>query len=176
MRRSGVVLATAAIATGVAAYAVWSGAEAQEAQVARGKYLVQLAGCTDCHTPGYFLGKPDMARYLGGADVGFELPDLGIFVGPNLTPDNGTGLGSWTSDEIMTAIQTGVRPDGRNLSPIMPWRAYAGLTKSDAAAIVAFLRSLPPVTNKVPGPLGLNENATVFRMKILPPDQATQRN
>jgi hypothetical protein len=58
----------------------------------------------------------------------------------------------------------------------MPWRAYAGLTKSDAAAIVAFLRSLPPVTNKVPGPLGLNEKASVFRMKILPPDQATQRN
>lgn len=117
-----------------------------------------------------------MARFLGGSDVGFEVPDLGIFVGPNLTPDKDTGLGSWTPDEIVTTIQTGVRPDGRMLVPVMPWRAYAGLTKSDAAAIVDYLRSLPPVTNKVPGPLGLTEKATVFRMKILPPDQARQLN
>jgi mono/diheme cytochrome c family protein len=176
MRQSGVVLAAVAIATGAAAYAVWNGVAAEGAQVARGKYLVQLAGCTDCHTPGHFLGRPDMARFLGGSNVGFEIPDLGIFVGPNLTPDKDTGLGSWTSDEIVTAIQTGVRPDGRMLVPVMPWRAYAGLTKSDAAAIVDYLRSLPPVTNKVPGPLGLNEKATVFRMKILPPDQARQLN
>jgi hypothetical protein len=117
-----------------------------------------------------------MARFLGGSNVGFEIPDLGIFVGPNLTPDKDTGLGSWTSDEIVTAIQSGVRPDGRMLVPGMPWRAYAGLTKSDAAAIVDYLRSLPPVTNKAPGPLGLNEKATVFRMKILPPEQARQLN
>jgi mono/diheme cytochrome c family protein len=176
MRRSGLVLAAAAIATGAAAYAVWNGVAAEGAQVARGKYLVQLAGCTDCHTPGHFLGRPDMARFLGGSDVGFEVPDLGIFVGPNLTPDQDTGLGSWTPDEIVTTIQTGVRPDGRMLVPVMPWRAYAGLTKSDAAAIVDYLRSLLPVTNKVPGPLGLTEKATVFRMKILPPDQAHQLN
>jgi len=176
MRRSGAVLAAAAIAAGAAAYAVLSGVEAQEAQVARGKYLVQLAGCTDCHTPGHLLGKPDMARFLGGSDVGFEVPGLGIFVGPNLTPDNTTGLGSWTADEMVTAIQTGVRPDGRMLAPVMPWRAYAGLRTSDAAAIVEYLRSLPPVSNKVPGPLGLDEKATVFRMKILPPDQAAQQN
>ena len=176
MRRSGVVLAAVSIATGAAAYAIWSGVKAEGAQLARGKYLVQLAGCTDCHTPGHLLGKPDTARFLGGSDVGFEMPGLGIFVGPNLTPDNGTGLGRWTSDEIVTAIQTGVRPDGRILAPMMPWRAYAGLTKSDAAAIVEYLRSLPPVTNKVPGPLGLDEKAAVFRMKILPPDQAGQHN
>jgi len=176
MRRSGVVLAGVAIAIAAAAYAVWSGVEAEEAQIARGKYLVQLAGCTDCHTPGHLLGKPDMARFLGGSDVGFEMPGLGIFVGPNLTPDIGTGLGSWTADEIVTAIQTGVRPDGRILASVMPWRAYTGLTKSDSAAIVEYLRSLPPVTNKVLGPLGLDEKATVFRMKILPPDQTGQHN
>ena len=178
MRRSGVVLAAAATATAAAAaaYAVWSGVGAQEAQVARGKYLVQLAGCTDCHTPGYRLGKPDMARFLGGSDVGFEMAGVGIFVPPNLTPDNSTGLGRWTSDEIVTAIQTGVRPDGRILAPMMPWRAYAGLTKSDAAAMVEYLRSLPPVINKVPGPLGLNEKASVSRMRMVPPDQGPQQN
>lgn len=146
---------------------------AEDAQVARGKYLVTVAGCNDCHTPGYFFGKPDMARFLGGSEVGFEIPGHGVFVGPNLTPDKETGLGSWTDQQIATALTTGVRPDGRELAPIMPWRAFANLTKSDAAAIVAFLRSLPPVKNKVAGPFGPNQRATTFVMKIVPLEGAT---
>jgi mono/diheme cytochrome c family protein len=70
-------------------------APAQDA-VARGKYLTTFGGCHDCHTPGYFFGKPDMARFLGGSDVGFEIPGLGTLHGPNLTPDEATGLGSWS--------------------------------------------------------------------------------
>src|ERR1700750_3425981 len=53
-------------------------------QVARGRYLANLGGCNDCHTPGYFFGKPDMARFLGGSEVGFEIPGLGVFHGPTL--------------------------------------------------------------------------------------------
>src|SRR5579862_3059482 len=116
---------------------------AEEAQVNRGKYLVGLAGCNDCHTPGYFFGKPDMPRFLGGSEVGFEIPGLGVFHGPNLTPDKETGLGNWTGEQIVTALQTGKRPDGRELAPIMPWRAFAGLSKPDVQAIVAFLQSVP---------------------------------
>jgi len=78
----------AAVAALCASVTVASAAD--PATVARGKYLVTIASCHDCHTPGYFLGKPDMARYLGGSDVGFELPGLGVFVGPNLTPDKAT--------------------------------------------------------------------------------------
>ena len=81
--------------------------------VERGKYLVSISGCFDCHTPGYFFGKPDMTRYLGGSDVGFKVGDLGIFVGPNLTPDKETGLGGWTDAQIEKALTTGERPDGR---------------------------------------------------------------
>jgi mono/diheme cytochrome c family protein len=142
---------------------------ADDAAVARGKYLVNIAGCNDCHTPGYFLGKPDMARFLGGSEVGFEIPGLGTFHGPNLTPDKATGLGGWTDPQIVAALQTGVRPDGRMLAPIMPWHAFAGLTKDDVSAIVAFLRSIPPVSNKVPGPFGSAETPTGFVMKIVPP-------
>lgn len=69
----------------------------------------------------------------------------------------------------MAAIQTGTRPDGRVLASIMPWRAYASLTKSDAQAIVVYLRSLPRVKNKVPGPFGPTETPTSFVMKIVPP-------
>jgi len=144
--------------------------QAQEGQLARGKYLVGLGGCNDCHTPGYFFGKPDMARFLGGSEVGFEIPELGVFYGPNLTPDAATGLGTWSTDDIVAAITTGHRPDGRILAPVMPWRAFASLTRDDVQAIAAFLKSLPPVANKVPGPFGPSEKPTSFVMKIVPPD------
>jgi mono/diheme cytochrome c family protein len=152
----------------LAAFAMIAMAHASERQMARGKYLVTLGGCEDCHTPGHFFGKPDMSRDLGGSDVGFEIPGLGVFVGPNLTPDKKTGLGKWTAKQIVTALTTGKTPDGRVLAPIMPWRSFAHLTKSDAYAIAAYLKSLPPVNHKVPGPFGPNEAPTVFVMKIVP--------
>ena len=144
-------------------------ASAASRQVERGKYLVKLGGCMDCHTPGYFLGKPDMARYLGGSEVGFDMPGLGTFYGPNLTPDKETGLGNWTTQQIVTALTTGVRPDKRALAPIMPWQALSKLTKSDVNAIAAYLKSVPPVKNKAPGPFGPNQTPTSFVMKIVPP-------
>ncbi len=142
---------------------------AQETELARGKYLVGISGCNDCHTPGYFLGKPDMVRFLGGSEVGFEIPGLGIFHGPNLTSDPETGLGTWSKDDVVTAITTGRRPDGRILAPAMPWHAFATLTAEDAQAIAAFVKSLPPVTNKVPGPFGPSEKPTSFVLRVVPP-------
>lgn len=134
----------------------------------RGQYLVTIMGCTDCHTPGHFLGQPDMTRFLGGSDVGFEIPGLGIFHGPNLTPDP-TGLGTWTEDQIVTAIRTGTRPDGSQLAPAMPWMGYAALTDEDAQAIAAYLKTLPPVANDVPGPFGPGEPSGGFVMKVTAP-------
>jgi mono/diheme cytochrome c family protein len=154
--------------------AIWSFVvdvgRAEDAQLARGKYLVTLGGCTDCHTPGHFFGDPDMTRFLGGSDVGFAIPGFGTFVGRNLTPDKETGLGSWTRDQIATAFTTGARPDGRMLAPVMPWAAYSQLTKADALAIAAYLQSLPPVRREVPGPFGPNEKVSVFVMDVLPAD------
>lgn len=145
-------------------------AGAADKQIERGKYLVTFGGCTDCHTPGSFLGMPDMAQFLGGSDVGFAIPGLGVFVGRNLTPDKETGLGSWSRAQIITAITTGKRPDGRQLAPIMPWMAFSKLTKADATAIAAYLQSLPPVKRAVPGPFGPTEKATVLVFDVLPPD------
>lgn len=138
-------------------------------QIERGRYLVNLAGCNDCHTPGYFLGKPDLSHGLAGSDVGFEVAGMGVFVGSNLTPDHETGLGDWTRDDIVTAIKTGVRPDGRILAPIMPWRAFAGLTESDAGAIADYLISLPPISRKVPGPFGPDEKTDIVVMRLTAP-------
>ncbi len=142
-------------------------AQAQDAD--RGKYLVAIMGCSDCHTPGHFLGQPDMARFLGGSDVGFEIPGLGTFYGANLTTDPETGIGQWTEAEIVTALRTGVRPDGRQLAPAMPWMGYAALTDADARAIAAFLKSLPPIRNDAPGPFGPGEPTGAFVMKVTAP-------
>jgi mono/diheme cytochrome c family protein len=158
MRRGGVQLLLAAWLASVATGA----ASADDGQIQRGKYLVSISGCSDCHTPGGMLGQPDMARYLGGSDVGFAIPGVGIYLGPNLTPDKDTGLGAWSNDQIIAALRTGKRPDGRMLSELMPFPSFAHLTDEDAQAIAAFLKSLPPVKNKVPGPFGPNDKATTF--------------
>ena len=141
---------------------------AQAKDTDRGQYLVTIMGCTDCHTPGHLLGQPDMARFLGGSDVGFEIPGLGTFLGPNLTPDP-TGLADWSADQIATAIRTGVRPDGSQLAPAMPWMGYAALTDEDALAIATYLKSLPPVAHEVPGPFGPGEPSGGFVMKVVAP-------
>ncbi|HTW53912.1 MAG TPA: c-type cytochrome [Stellaceae bacterium] len=157
------------VVTVLAAVLLLGVAQAQE-PVERGKYIATIGGCLDCHTPGYFFGNPDMTRYLGGSDVGFKVGELGIFVGPNLTPDKETGLGNWSDAQIEKALTTGERPDGRILAPIMPWRALAHLTKPDLAALVAYLRSLPPISHKVPGPFGPNEKPPVFVMQLTAPE------
>jgi mono/diheme cytochrome c family protein len=174
MRRIVLSLIALTITVGDSTFA--PGDDAGAVEIKRGSYLVRLAGCNDCHTPGYLVGKPDMSRFLGGSDVGFEVPGLGIFVGSNLTPDRDTGLGRWTKEEIATALQKGMRPDGRGLAPTMPWRAYAHLTKPDVDAIVDFLKSLPPIHNKVAGPFGPGEKPTVLRMVVLPPSVSTSPN
>jgi mono/diheme cytochrome c family protein len=155
-----------AIAATLAA-GVWAG---PEETLKRGAYLVTVGGCTDCHTPGHFLGAPDMKRFLGGSDVGFAVPGRGVFAGPNLTPDKETGLGSWTTQQIVTAFTTGKRPDGRMLVPVMPYPAFAQLSPDDAQAIAAYLQSLPPVRNKVGGPFGPTDEVTSFVMNVLPAD------
>lgn len=145
-------------------------AKADEA-VERGKYLVALMGCNDCHTPGYFFGKPDMAHMLSGSEVAFEVPGLGAFAGPNLTPDKETGLGDWSEDQIVAALQTGERPDGRELAPPMPWRAFAQMSEEDARAIARYLKTLPAVSNKVAGPFAPGQTSSTFLFRVMAPGE-----
>jgi mono/diheme cytochrome c family protein len=165
-----IALAAAAVATVAAAATLLPKARA-ESPVERGKYLVVVASCNDCHTPGFFLGNPDKAKYLGGSDVGFEIPGLGVFPGRNITPDKETGIGNWTTDQIVTALMTGKRPDGRMLAPIMPYPSFVNLTKEDATAIAAYLQSVPPVKNVVAGPFQPGEKVSIFTFRVLPPGE-----
>ena len=162
---------TAALLSG-AAIALTACGKGGEDKIARGKYLATIAVCGDCHSPGALMGKPDEARYLGSSEVSFFLPELGYFHPPNLTSDEETGLGKWTEEEIVTALRTGKRPDGRVLAPIMPWMSLAKLTDEDAYALAAFLKSLPPISNKVPDPLGATETAKAPYMTVVMPQPA----
>jgi len=157
------------LALGAALVFCLTKAEAQDPRIERGKYLVTVISCSDCHTNGALIGKPDMAHFLAGSEIGFAIPGLGYFYGPNLTPDRETGLGSWTTVQIVTAITQGVRPDGRILAPTMPWHSYAHLTPTDAEAMALYLQSLPPVKHKVPGPFGEAEKPTAPYMTVVMP-------
>ena len=128
-------------------------------KVQRGAYLAAIMDCTGCHTPGVFFGKPDMARPLAGSEVGFQIPGLGIFYPPNLTPERETGIGTWSEADIIKAVRTGVRPDGRQLAPVMPYMSYSKLTDADASALVTYLKSLKPIKNATPALVGPSEKA-----------------
>lgn len=130
------------------------------ALVARGEYLVEhVIACGECHTPRDTQGRPDETRKLAGAPLFADLvpgvDSLGAIPVPNLTP-HATGLLAWTDEEIRAAILDGRDEDGDALFPIMPYWVFHNLTRDDADAIVAYLRSIPPVDNPLPGrqPLG----------------------
>ena len=133
-----------------------SGAATSADPVERGRYLVTIMDCSGCHNTGSFGPRPEEG-YLAGGEVGFELPGMGVFYPPNLTPHPENGIGAWSEADIVRAIRTGARPDGRKLAPIMPYNNYSKLTDSDAAAIAAYLKSLPPSPHKSPAP---NQPAT----------------
>ena len=140
-----------------------------ETPIERGLYLATIGGCGDCHTPGGMLGAPDPKRRFGGSDVGFGDPASGVWVGGNLTPDKETGLGGWTTEQIVAALTTGMTPHGRQLSEIMPWPALSHLTPEDSHALVAYLQSLPPVHNAVPGPFKAGEAPSVPYVSVVLP-------
>jgi len=139
------------------------------APASRGEYLVRIMDCAGCHTPGALTGKPDFTRNLAGSTVGFRLPGAGVFYPPNLTPDPDTGLGRWSEAQIARAVRHGERPDGRRLMPVMPWPSYSALTDADAAALAAYLKSLPPIRNAVPRPVADGQPAPAPYLDVRTP-------
>ena len=104
-------------------------------QIERGQYLARAGNCISCHT--VQGGTP----YAGGR--GIATP-FGTVYASNLTPDSETGLGAWSSDHFWRALHHGRSKDGRLLYPAFPYTEYTHVTRADADAIFAFLRSLPP--------------------------------
>ena len=144
-------------------------AVADDDLLARGQYLVTIMDCTGCHTGGSLIGQPDPQRFLSGSEIGFGGP-FGVVFPPNLTSDKETGLGNWTDEQILAAIKEGRRPDGRVLVPVMPWPSYAMLTDDDAQALVAYLRSLKPVSFRTPAPVAPGDKSTAPFLTVAQPE------
>jgi mono/diheme cytochrome c family protein len=104
--------------------------------VQRGEYLARAADCLVCHT------APDGEGFAGG--LAFPLP-FGTLYSTNITPDKATGIGDYTDADFLNAVQRGIRRDGANLYPAMPFTSYTYMTDADALAIKAYLFSLAPV-------------------------------
>jgi mono/diheme cytochrome c family protein len=133
---------------GIALSACAIGAAVAETLVERGAYLVTTIGsCGNCHSPRDAPGHVAAGKELSGGNEFDE--DIGHVVGPNITPDRETGIGGWTDAEIITALRDGKRPDGTIIGPPMPIIVYRNLSDKDAAAIAAYLLSLPPINHAV---------------------------
>ncbi len=112
--------------------------------VATGAYLAGPIGhCIECHSPLEPRGR-DFSHIGAGGQL-FSGP-WGHSVAANITSDKGSGLGSWTDDEIERAIRTGVSRDGHALKPPMGYAYYARISPGDMAALIAYLRTIPPPT------------------------------
>src|SRR5262245_39448514 len=115
-----------------------SAAQSRE-QIARGKYIFGAAAGCGCHT------EPDKAgTALNAGGRKYEGP-FGTVYSSNITPDPETGIGKWTDDQIITATRSGRRPNGERLIPVHPYPTFNGMAEEDLRALVAYLRSVPPV-------------------------------
>jgi mono/diheme cytochrome c family protein len=132
------------------------------AAIARGRYLAHaVCECFECHSPLYDDDRVlPIESTLGAGDI---LDKRTRLVAPNITPDPETGAGRWTDDQLVRAIRQGISHDGRRLAVAMPYPTLSILTDEDVHAIVAYLRSLPPVRHVLPKWIPL-------RVAELPPD------
>src|SRR5262249_38691853 len=104
--------------------------------VKRGEYLARAADCMVCHT------APDGAEYAGG--LAFPLP-FGTLYSTNITSDKDTGIGNYSDQDFLNAVQRGIRKDGARLYPAMSYTSYTFMTDADVLAVKAYLFSLPVV-------------------------------
>ena len=150
--------------------------------IARGKYLVTFGGCNDCHTPKIFNDKGmmslDTTRLLSGCPSDTKLVDFdpkivapgklvvanddatawagpwGMSYSANLTPDKATGIGELSEEMFIKTLREGkFMGVGRPLLPPMPWDGIGQASDEDLSAIYHYLKSLPPISNKVPDPV-----------------------
>lgn len=122
----------------VAALLVAGSAAAQETMVQRGEYLVHAGGCISCHT----TEDDEDGPLAGGRALESR---FGTFYTPNITPDPGTGIGSWSEQDFLAAFWDGLSPSGEHYFPAFPYTSYTGMTREDVLAIRAYLLSLDPV-------------------------------
>ena len=121
---------------------------------AYGKYLVTSANCVECHS------KVDKGKLIAGSEFGggrlFMFPNNTVTTSMNISPDKQTGIGNWSEEVFIQRFKqyadTAYHPhpvSANSFNTPMPWLMYRGMTKKDLASIYAYLRTVPPINNKV---------------------------
>jgi mono/diheme cytochrome c family protein len=131
----GATLAACLLVAGAAPVSA-QGTPTSAAEVARGKYIFGATGGCGCHTVPKGPVNAGGRRYDG---------PFGTVFSANITPDRQTGIGTWTDEQIITAIRLGRRPNSERLLPVHPFTVFNGMAEEDLKAVVAFLRTTPPV-------------------------------
>jgi mono/diheme cytochrome c family protein len=126
--------------------------EPTPARLERGKYLVEgVAHCFMCHSEVDW--KSPGAPYIQarkGAGTPLLEPGLPFLTVPNITPDKTTGAGDWSNEAFARAIREGIGHDGRRLFPVMPYMNFRQMSDEDLVSVITYIRSINPVTNKIP--------------------------
>lgn len=126
-------------------------AQSKSDLVKRGDYLVNgLLTCGNCHTPKGPQGDIMEKAFSGG--LTFDEPPFKV-TAPNITPDKDTGIGAMSDADIEKVLRKGIKPDGTPVAMIMPSGFYEIMTDRDMNAVIAYLRTLKPIKNKVPDPV-----------------------
>jgi len=127
-------------------------ADAKRDPVKHGRYLADTLLCAICHSPMDENGRRMNGMYMAGGQL-IRIVPFGDYPTGNLTSDKDTGLGNWTDDQIKQVITRGILRDGTRLPPYpMDWGAFSAMTPDDLNAMVAYIRTIPAVSNKVPRP------------------------
>jgi mono/diheme cytochrome c family protein len=124
--------------------------ESTPARLERGRYLVTgVAGCIECHSERDTTAEdlPIKPGREGAGTLFLSNPALGTVYASNITPDKETGIGNWSDDQIARAVREGIGGDGRALFPIMPYLNFRHMSDEDLAAVIVYIRSIPPVKN-----------------------------
>jgi len=151
-----------------------TGEDSMKLVVARGEYLANhVAACIDCHS------KRDLTKFsapvIEGTEGGggFAFIDKygvpGLIYGRNITPDPGTGIGNWSDDDILKAMTQGISKTGDTLFPLMPYANYNRMAKEDLLSIIAYIRTLKPIKNKIEPRKLMVPIAAVYPGKYLQP-------
>ena len=102
-----------------------------------------IANCGNCHAPQQPSGAVPFTPLSGGPAI---TSPVFIAYPPNITPDRETGIGTWTEDQLVTALRDGHTPTGAMLRPPMPVPFYRSMSDDDAHAIAAYILSRQPVS------------------------------
>ena len=140
------------------------------AQLRQGQYLARLGDCLSCHL------RADGEPFAGG--LGLNTP-FGVIYSSNISSDPEHGIGHWTPDQFYRAMHDGIGAQGQHLYPAFPYPWFRNLSREDDDALLAYLKTTPPVAYQPPGnqlffPMNVRASVALWNVISLPPQTGAQ--